>query len=92
MELLFQHEAIGKIENTYHEDYWVHGSFISNDAYFKYKNFLDAIVSEEGMDEKQYNQELFDENNWFVKSKDGLKGIWIPAIYYNDGEVSIRYR
>ena len=92
MEVLFKNEIIGEIENTYREEYWIHGKFIPCAPYLKYKNFLDSIVSEDGPDVTKFNKELLDENNWFVKSKDGHKGIWIPAIYYDDGEISIRYR
>jgi hypothetical protein len=92
MEILFKNDIIGKIENTYREEYWIHGKFFNAPPYFKYKDFLDAIVSEDGPDVTQFNTELLDENNWFVRSKDGLKGIWIPAIYSDDEEISIRYR
>ncbi len=92
MELIFNNEIIGEIENTYCEEFWIHGKFIPHTPYFKYKDFLDAIVSEDGPDVTKFTKELLDENNWFIKNKDGLKGIWIPAIYYDDGDVSIRYR
>ena len=92
MEILFQNEVIGKIENTYREEYWVHGKFIPYTNYLKYKSFLDTVASEDGPDVTRFSKELLDENNWFVKSNDGLKGIWIPAIYYDDSEISIRYR
>ncbi len=92
MEVLFKDEIIGKIENTYREEYWIHGKFIPCASYFKYKDFLDAIVSEDGPDVTKFSKELLDESNWFVKSKDGVKGIWIPAIYSDDEEISIRYR
>lgn len=92
MKILFKNEVIGELDNTYREEYWVHGKFIPSDAYYKYSDFLDAIVNEDGMDETKYNKELHDENNWFIKNKDGLKGIWIPAIYSKDKEASVRYR
>ena len=92
MEVLFKNEIIGEIENTYREEYWIHGKFIPCAPYFKYKDFLDAIVSEDGPDVTKFSKELLDESNWFVKSKDGVKGIWIPAIYSDDEEISIRYR
>jgi len=92
MELLFKNEIIGEIENTYREEYWIHGKFIPSTSYSKYQDFFDAIVSEDGFDVTTFNEELLDENNWFIKSKDGLKGIWIPAIYYDEREISIRYR
>jgi hypothetical protein len=91
MEILFRQENIGKMTNTYKEDYWVHGNFVPYNMYFKYKDFFDAVVCEDGMDETQFDKELLDESNWFIMGEDGLKGIWIPAIY-DDGDVSIRYR
>ena len=36
MEVLYKNDIIGKIENTYREEYWIHGKFIPSDAYFKY--------------------------------------------------------
>jgi len=92
MELLFRNEIIGKIENTYREEFWIHGKFIPYDTYFKYEDFLKAIVCEDKPDVTKFNKELLDENNWFIKTDDELKGIWIPAVYYDDGEISIRYR
>ncbi len=91
MDILFKEEVIGEIEYVYHEEYWIHGKFIPCKSYVKYKDFLDALVCEEGMDETKFAEELLDENNWFVKSKDGVKGICVPAIY-EDGDISIRYR
>ncbi len=91
MEILFKKETIGKIENTYREDYWVHGNFIPYISYLKYKDFLDAVVCEDGMDETQFDKALLDEKNWFIVDRDELKEIWIPAIYA-DGDISIRYR
>lgn len=91
MEILFKKEIIGRMENMYREDYWVHGNFIPYELHNKYKKFLDAVISEDGMDEIQFDKELLDENNWYIKSEEGLKGIWIPAIY-EDGDISIRYR
>lgn len=91
MKILFKKEVIGKIENIYNEEYWVHGNFIPYDGYYKYKDFLNAMVSEDGMDEGKYDAELFNENNWFASDNNDLKGIWVPAVY-EDGDVSIRYR
>ena len=91
MEVLFKEEAIGKIEGAYREEFWIHGKFTPYKSYTRYKEFLDALVCEDGMNEIQFEEELFDESNWFVKSKDGIKGICIPAIY-EDGDTSIRYR
>ena len=59
--------------------------------YKKYKDFLDALVCEEGIDETRFREELFDENNWFLRNKDEIRGICVPAIY-EDGDISIRYR
>ena len=91
MDILFKNELIGNMSNTYNEEYWVHGDFTPYSAYYKYKNFFDALVCEEGMDETQFDRDLLDENNWFVKADEGIIGIWMPAIY-EDGDVSIRYR
>lgn len=91
MEILFKNEIIGRIENMYSEEYWVHGDFIPYELFNKYKKFFNAVVCETGMDETQFDKELFDENNWYIKREEELKGIWIPAIY-EDGDISIRYR
>ena len=92
MELLYKDEAIGQIINSFREEYWVHGKFIPYNTCYKYKDFIDAIVAEEAMDSTQFDKELLNENNWFIKTATGIKGIWIPAIYFDDGEISIRYR
>ncbi len=91
MKILFKREIIGKMTNAYREDYWVHGNFVPDSSYFKYKKFFDAVVCEDGMDETQFDKELLDENNWFIMDKDGPKGICIPAIY-DEGDISIRFR
>ncbi len=91
MEILFKDEAIGKLESSYREGVWIHGRFLSYKPYDKYKEFFDALVCEDGMDEAKFHEELFDENNWFVKSDGGIKGICVPAIY-EEGDASIRYR
>ena len=91
MEIRFRTEIIGQMTNPYREDYWIHGRFAPADGYYKYFDFFEALVCEDGMDESRFDQELFNENNWFVADENGLHGIWFPAIY-TDGDISIRYR
>jgi hypothetical protein len=90
MEIFFKDELIGKMENSYKEQFWLNGDFMPNNAYFKYKDFLDALVCEEGMDETKFSPELFDENNWSIKIEKDVHEIYPPAIYA-DGSISIRY-
>lgn len=91
MDIMFGNNVVGEIVGMYREEQWVHGNFTPSKFYYEYKEFFEAMVCEDGMDETKFDNELFDENNWFLKSEKGLQGISIPAIY-SDGDISFRYR
>ncbi|NMC57559.1 MAG: hypothetical protein GYA50_10090 [Eubacteriaceae bacterium] len=92
MEILFKDEVIVRIDNIYKEDKWIHGTFTAYEGYYKYKQFLDAVVCESGFNENEFDKELLNEHNWFIKTEKSLEKIWVPAIYYEDGDVSLKYR
>jgi len=91
MEILFKKEIIGKIENIYNEQFWMHGEFVPDEPYFKYKELFDVMMCEEGTNPAKFNSDFFDENNWSIKNGNDIQSICIPAIY-EDGYISIRYR
>ena len=91
MKLLFKDQVIGTISEISHEGYWNYGAFEKNEDYSNFAAFFDDLISEEGFDEKKYDKDYLDDENWFILLSDEKKGICIPAIY-DDGEISFRYR
>ena len=90
MEIYFKEESIGTLENIYREEFWIHGNLMPNEAYYKYKDFFDAMVCEdEEIDENLFDSRLFKDSNWLIKIKEEFQAIFIPAIY-EDGYVSVR--
>lgn len=53
------------------------------------KAFFDALVCEDGFDESQFDEDLLDENNWYVCENGKIIGISYPAIY-DDSEIGFR--
>ena len=57
----------------------------------EYKGFFEALVCEDGFDEAMFDEDLLNEENWFVRENGNSKGISCPAIYDNC-QIGFRYR
>lgn len=91
MELMYKNIVLGKIEITERESFWISGNFYPNPEASEFKSFFDALVCEDGFDESQFDEDLLDENNWYVCENGKIIGISYPAIY-DDSEIGFRYR
>ena len=91
MKLLFKDTEIGSVRISSHENRWGYGDFVGNGEYEKLKDFLNAIVSDDGFDEDKFDKELLIEENWSLNDNGEIIGIDIPAIY-EDGMIGILYR
>lgn len=91
MELIYKNKVLGKIVVTNKESFWVSGDFYAYLSAADYKDFFDALVCEDGFDESGIDEDLLNEENWFVSENGSYKGISCPAIYENN-EIAFRYR
>lgn len=91
MELMHKNIAIGKIEITGRENFWIFGDFYPYPIASEYKGFFEALVCEDGFDEAMFDEDLLNEENWFVRENGNSKGISCPAIYDNC-QIGFRYR
>lgn len=55
------------------------------------QGFFEALVCEDGFDEAMFDEDLLNEENWFVRENGNSKGISCPAIYDNC-QIGFRYR
>lgn len=91
MELIYKNMILGKITVTGRETFWVSGDFYPYPIASKYKDFFNALVCEDGFDETMFEEDLLNENHWFVSENGSFKGISCPAVYENN-EIAFRYR
>ena len=91
MELIYKNIALGKIVVTNRETFWVSGEFYPYPSVSEFKDFLDALVCEDGFDEARFDEDLLKEDHWFVSENGSSKGISCPAVYENY-EIAFRYR
>lgn len=90
-ELIYINIALGKIVILQRESFWISGDFYAYPAASAYRDFFNALVCEDGFDETRFDEDLLNEDHWFVSEDGTLKGISCPAVYEN-GEIYFRYR
>lgn len=91
MELLYKNIVLGKIAVINSESFWISGDFYAYPSASGYKDFFDALICEDGFDESRFDEDLLNEDNWFVSENGSSKGISCPAVYENR-EIQFRYR
>ena len=80
-------------DGAYAQEYchWEDRNFYPYPIASEYKGFFEALVCEDGFDEAMFDEDLLNEENWFVRENGNSKGISCPAIYDNC-QIGFRYR
>lgn len=91
IELIYKNIALGKIVILQRESFWISGDFYAYPAASAYRDFFAALVCEDGFDESRFDEDLLNEDYWFVAENGTFKGISCPAVYENR-EIQFRYR
>jgi len=94
VKLFYKDTHICDITTTGGDFPWVHGNIIKHSEYEKYKDFFAFLVSRnrKAGEERKFNMELFDENNWTIKDGEETICIFEPHIYDETNEIGFRYR
>jgi len=93
MKLFYKEIYIGDITITGHDFPWMHGTFAKHLEYEQFKDFFAFLVSndkKEG-DEKNFDIEMFDGNNWTIQNETETVWIFPPHIYDTSNEIGFRY-
>ena len=75
MDILFKNQVIGEVSNLSYDFSWIYGDFIPSENYYLYKDFFDFLVDEDDSEEPDFDEELMDEANWFLRDESGLKDV-----------------
>jgi len=88
--------AIGIATNLVGDQPWIHADFKPSAAANAYQDFLDACTEDDSdLPEPghQYPESYFDDSMWSVEDEKGHKrGIFLPAVHWNDGAIAWRWR
>ena len=93
MKLLFQKTCLGEIDDLFFDQPEVHGSFRPASGIDDFQRLFRWMVDEDNSSkEPPFDDELLNDDNWFVIDDAGQKrGITLPGVY-DDGEIIWRWR
>ena len=90
MKLYFKDIHLGDISNANGDGFWMYGHINFTDNIVEFKDFLNKMVDENNPSLEDVDPLFLDDNNWIILKDNQLKGIGIPAVYFDSNEIEWR--
>lgn len=87
---------LGTVTNLAGEQPWIQAVFRPKPIAYQYRAFFGVCVDDEADFPEpggQFPETYFDDELWIVRNEAGQNhGIWLPAVYWDEQEISWRWR
>jgi hypothetical protein len=91
-QLFWKDQELGTVSGAIGEFPWMYGDFTPTSVEPAFREFFDFMSGEEPGD-PPFDEALLDEENWWLVEPDGTKrGIIVPAVRVDEGEIAWRWR
>ncbi|TWT78621.1 hypothetical protein CA13_00170 [Planctomycetes bacterium CA13] len=91
--ICWKNVVVGTVKNVGYDFPHCYGDFIPSSASHPFKELFQFLMGADAGGDPPFDQELLDEENWFVQRVDGEREkMTLPSIDYSDGTVDWRPR